>query len=192
MERRLVTCRIGDQCNGEKPESVRPCRPGPCHDEPCNGDKSIFCQMEVLARYCSIPGYNKLCCDSCSKGSGTLSLYSEAAETEDHVRFGSASQLLETLTTSAAVSGSHTGKQGSTKGSATLSNAARHNTTSALLKKAPSKITTAPRRVPRHMSFDGRKLPAPAPTSLADSVDGQRSSSLTDSRWPTAYSEVER
>ncbi len=29
--RRLVTCRIGDQCTGEKPESHRPCRPGPCH-----------------------------------------------------------------------------------------------------------------------------------------------------------------
>ncbi|XP_072523494.1 A disintegrin and metalloproteinase with thrombospondin motifs 14 [Salminus brasiliensis] len=35
--------------------------------EPCVGDKSIFCQMEVLARYCSIPGYNKLCCESCNK-----------------------------------------------------------------------------------------------------------------------------
>ncbi|OPJ84776.1 hypothetical protein AV530_016092 [Patagioenas fasciata monilis] len=35
--------------------------------EPCLGDKSIFCQMEVLARYCSIPGYNKLCCESCGK-----------------------------------------------------------------------------------------------------------------------------
>lgn len=23
--------------------------------------------MEVLARYCSIPGYNKLCCESCGK-----------------------------------------------------------------------------------------------------------------------------
>ncbi|KAL7990400.1 hypothetical protein Chor_013830 [Crotalus horridus] len=33
----------------------------------CLGDKSVFCQMEVLARYCSIPGYNKLCCESCSK-----------------------------------------------------------------------------------------------------------------------------
>ncbi|MEQ2276934.1 hypothetical protein XENORESO_015014, partial [Xenotaenia resolanae] len=35
--------------------------------EPCLGDKSIFCQMEVLARYCSIPGYYKLCCESCNK-----------------------------------------------------------------------------------------------------------------------------
>lgn len=34
-------------------------------DEPCLGDKLIFCQMEVLARYCSIPGYYKLCCESC-------------------------------------------------------------------------------------------------------------------------------
>ncbi|KAG8135317.1 hypothetical protein E2320_008346 [Naja naja] len=33
----------------------------------CLGDKSVFCQMEVLARYCSIPGYHKLCCESCSK-----------------------------------------------------------------------------------------------------------------------------
>uniref|UniRef100_A0A8C9S0A9 ADAM metallopeptidase with thrombospondin type 1 motif 14 n=1 Tax=Scleropages formosus TaxID=113540 RepID=A0A8C9S0A9_SCLFO len=39
-------------------------------NEPCLGDKSIFCQMEVLARYCSIPGYSKLCCDSCGKKPG--------------------------------------------------------------------------------------------------------------------------
>lgn len=29
--------------------------------------------MEVLARYCSIPGYNKLCCESCSKKVTTTS-----------------------------------------------------------------------------------------------------------------------
>ncbi|XP_069466600.1 A disintegrin and metalloproteinase with thrombospondin motifs 14 isoform X2 [Ambystoma mexicanum] len=39
--------------------------------EPCQGDKSIFCQMEVLVRYCSIPGYNKLCCESCGKKAHT-------------------------------------------------------------------------------------------------------------------------
>lgn len=41
--------------------------------------------MEVLARYCSIPGYKKLCCESCGKRSGNLPLafYSEAAETEE-------------------------------------------------------------------------------------------------------------
>ncbi|KAJ8285339.1 hypothetical protein GJAV_G00025710 [Gymnothorax javanicus] len=88
VEERLVTCRIGDQCSGEKPETSRPCRPRPCQDESCTGDKSIFCQMEVLARYCSIPGYNKLCCESCSKRGSTLAPYlSEAAE---EVRFGAA------------------------------------------------------------------------------------------------------
>lgn len=58
-------------------------------DEPCLGDKSIFCQMEVLARYCSIPGYNKLCCESCSKRSSTLPppYLSEAAETHDDAIF---------------------------------------------------------------------------------------------------------
>ncbi|XP_061528320.1 A disintegrin and metalloproteinase with thrombospondin motifs 3 isoform X2 [Phycodurus eques] len=102
-ERRLVTCRIGDQCGGDKPENVRVCRPGPCHDEPCHGDKSIFCQMEVLARYCSIPGYKKLCCESCSKRVGGA-LFSEQ---EDHVRFGSASQLLETLMANVTRAGKH-------------------------------------------------------------------------------------
>uniref|UniRef100_A0A8C6W6E8 ADAM metallopeptidase with thrombospondin type 1 motif 14 n=1 Tax=Nannospalax galili TaxID=1026970 RepID=A0A8C6W6E8_NANGA len=35
--------------------------------EPCMGDKSIFCQMEVLDQYCAIPGYHRLCCESCTK-----------------------------------------------------------------------------------------------------------------------------
>ncbi|XP_073684074.1 A disintegrin and metalloproteinase with thrombospondin motifs 14-like [Garra rufa] len=43
-------------------------------NEPCLGDKSIFCQMEVLARYCSIPGYHKLCCESCNRKSGFSTL----------------------------------------------------------------------------------------------------------------------
>ncbi|XP_034548225.1 A disintegrin and metalloproteinase with thrombospondin motifs 3 isoform X2 [Notolabrus celidotus] len=183
MERRLVTCRIGDQCNGEKPEAVRPCRPGPCHDEPCSGDKSIFCQMEVLARYCSIPGYNKLCCDSCTRRTGVLSMFSEAAETEEHVRFGSASQLLETLTANLTRSG----KPSSSKG-----NTPRHVTTPTPLKKTSVKITAAPRRVPRSSGLSGRKLPAMEPSPLADPTESQRPSSLTDSRRPTAYSEVER
>ncbi|NIG61103.1 A disintegrin and metalloproteinase with thrombospondin motifs 14 isoform X2 [Pontoporia blainvillei] len=39
--------------------------------EPCVEDRSIFCQMEVLDRYCSIPGYHRLCCESCTtKASG--------------------------------------------------------------------------------------------------------------------------
>lgn len=149
--------------------------------------------MEVLARYCSIPGYNKLCCDSCSKRTGALSLFSEAAETEEHVRFGSASQLLETLTASVAANGTRGGKQGWSKGSGASGNTAKHaaTTTPAPLKKSSSKITTAPRRVPRRAELTGRKPAALAPSPRSEN---QRSGSLvTDSRWPTAdYSEVER
>uniref|UniRef100_A0A8C9EUY8 ADAM metallopeptidase with thrombospondin type 1 motif 2 n=1 Tax=Pavo cristatus TaxID=9049 RepID=A0A8C9EUY8_PAVCR len=83
-------------CKEAKPENVRICRLPPCPrnisdpskktymiqwlsrpdpDYPiqkisskdhCQGDKSMFCRMEVLSRYCSIPGYNKLCCKSCN------------------------------------------------------------------------------------------------------------------------------
>ncbi|OWK11632.1 ADAMTS2 [Cervus elaphus hippelaphus] len=83
-------------CREERPETARICRLGPCPrntsdpskksyvvqwlsrpdpDAPaqetsskgrCQGDKSVFCRMEVLSRYCSIPGYNKLCCKSCT------------------------------------------------------------------------------------------------------------------------------
>ncbi|KAM4839072.1 A disintegrin and metalloproteinase with thrombospondin motifs 14 isoform 2-T2 [Urocitellus parryii] len=35
--------------------------------EPCAGDRSIFCHLEVLSRYCTIPGYHRLCCESCTK-----------------------------------------------------------------------------------------------------------------------------
>eukprot|EP00063_Salmo_salar_P065559 XP_014040394.1 PREDICTED: A disintegrin and metalloproteinase with thrombospondin motifs 14-like [Salmo salar] len=49
-------------------------------NEPCLGDKSIFCQMEVLARYCSIPGYNKLCCESCNKKEGFTTLFSPSPD----------------------------------------------------------------------------------------------------------------
>ncbi len=148
--------------------------------------------MEVLARYCSIPGYNKLCCDSCSKRSGALSLFSDAGETDQHVRFGSASQLLETLTASVATNGTRGGKQSSGKGSATTGNVKKFVTTSAPLQKISSKVTAAPRRVPRHIDLTGSKLPAMATSPLADATEGQRWGSLTDSQWPTTYSEVER
>ncbi|NXY72986.1 ATS3 metalloproteinase, partial [Glareola pratincola] len=88
-ETRQIACRAGDWCQGEKPESVRVCKLPPCNDEPCAGDKSIFCQMEVLARYCSIPGYNKLCCESCSKRSSTLPppFLTHAAQTPEDAAF---------------------------------------------------------------------------------------------------------
>uniref|UniRef100_A0A671NXH5 A disintegrin and metalloproteinase with thrombospondin motifs 14-like n=1 Tax=Sinocyclocheilus anshuiensis TaxID=1608454 RepID=A0A671NXH5_9TELE len=65
IRQRQVIC--SGLCDANKPESVSVCKLPPCTDEPCLGDKSIFCQMEVLARYCSIPGYQKLCCESCNR-----------------------------------------------------------------------------------------------------------------------------
>ncbi|XP_053526881.1 A disintegrin and metalloproteinase with thrombospondin motifs 2 isoform X2 [Artibeus jamaicensis] len=83
-------------CREERPQTARICRLGPCSgnisdpsqksyvvqwlsrpdsDAPvqktsskgrCQGDKSMFCRMEVLSRYCSIPDYSKLCCKSCN------------------------------------------------------------------------------------------------------------------------------
>ncbi|XP_056132724.1 A disintegrin and metalloproteinase with thrombospondin motifs 2-like [Lampris incognitus] len=32
----------------------------------CHGDRSVFCRMEVLRRYCSLPAYQRMCCKSCS------------------------------------------------------------------------------------------------------------------------------
>ncbi|KAM4622025.1 A disintegrin and metalloproteinase with thrombospondin motifs 2-like [Polymixia lowei] len=37
----------------------------------CHGDRSVFCRMEVLKRYCSLPGYQRICCKSCSNATIT-------------------------------------------------------------------------------------------------------------------------
>uniref|UniRef100_A0A671LSG0 A disintegrin and metalloproteinase with thrombospondin motifs 14-like n=1 Tax=Sinocyclocheilus anshuiensis TaxID=1608454 RepID=A0A671LSG0_9TELE len=59
IQQRQVICRPSEgssgQCDADKPESVS------IHGW------MVFCQMEVLARYCSIPGYQKLCCESCNR-----------------------------------------------------------------------------------------------------------------------------
>ncbi|XP_051810211.1 uncharacterized protein LOC127535704 [Acanthochromis polyacanthus] len=36
------------------------------HGQRCHGDRSVFCRMEVLKRYCSLPDYQRICCKSCS------------------------------------------------------------------------------------------------------------------------------
>ncbi|XP_073695633.1 A disintegrin and metalloproteinase with thrombospondin motifs 3 [Garra rufa] len=187
MARRSVTCRIGDQCTGEKPESEKPCRPGPCHDEPCRGDKSIFCQMEVLARYCSIPGYNKLCCESCSKRSGTFApLLHEAAKTEEELRFGSASQLLETL--SASVNGTLKVPQLHQQGSSSQSQFAKQTAT-----PPPRKANTDNSKTQKRHT---RNLPAMTIHSSRNEDAAKDApwqlETFQESQWPTASSEVER
>ncbi|KAK9974429.1 hypothetical protein ABG768_022529 [Culter alburnus] len=191
VARRLVTCRIGDQCTGEKPESHKVCRPGPCHDEPCGGDKSIFCQMEVLARYCSIPGYNKLCCESCSKRSGTFApLLHEAAETEEELRFGSASQLLETLSAS-AVNGTLKGPQQHQRGSSSQGQFAKQTAT-----PPPRKPNTENSKTQKRLKPGVRNLPAMTIHSSwnedANKDAPWQLESSQETQWPTALSEVER
>lgn len=60
--------------------------------------------MEVLARYCSIPGYKKLCCESCSKRSSTLPppFLREAAELDEDmvINVGDIPKTLATPTSS--------------------------------------------------------------------------------------------
>ncbi|XP_026540931.1 A disintegrin and metalloproteinase with thrombospondin motifs 2 [Notechis scutatus] len=66
--------------------------------EHCKEDRSMFCRMEVLHRYCTIPGYNKLCCKSCGMyanetehGNSTVNDIEEdftptlATSVEDHI-----------------------------------------------------------------------------------------------------------
>uniref|UniRef100_A0A9J7XAQ3 ADAM metallopeptidase with thrombospondin type 1 motif, 3 n=1 Tax=Cyprinus carpio carpio TaxID=630221 RepID=A0A9J7XAQ3_CYPCA len=195
-------------CSGEKPEIRRPCNRVPCPaqwrtgawhsinpsasltDEPCGGDKSIFCQMEVLARYCSIPGYNKLCCESCSKRSGTFApLLHEAAKTEEELRFGSASQLLETL--SASVNGTLKVSQLHQQGSLSQGQFSKQTTT-----PPPRKLNTENSKTQKRLKLGTRNLPAMKIHSLWNEDAAKDASwqleSFQESQWPTASSEVER
>ncbi|XP_074503601.1 A disintegrin and metalloproteinase with thrombospondin motifs 2-like isoform X2 [Sebastes fasciatus] len=81
-------------CLDSKPDTIRVCRLDPCPKgssdlnkngnmliqwlsrpnpfpkissrQRCHGDRSVFCRMEVLKRYCSLPEYQRMCCKSCS------------------------------------------------------------------------------------------------------------------------------
>uniref|UniRef100_A0A669CUV2 ADAM metallopeptidase with thrombospondin type 1 motif, 2a n=1 Tax=Oreochromis niloticus TaxID=8128 RepID=A0A669CUV2_ORENI len=54
-------------CSKPRPITTRTCLAPPCSGQPCRGDRSAFCRMEVLSRYCSIIGYRQMCCKSCSE-----------------------------------------------------------------------------------------------------------------------------
>ncbi|KAL0192400.1 hypothetical protein M9458_010696, partial [Cirrhinus mrigala] len=158
--------------------------------EPCGGDKSIFCQMEVLARYCSIPGYNKLCCESCSKRSGTFApLLHEAAKTEEELRFGSASQLLETLT--ASVNGTLKVPQLYQQGSSSQGQFSKQSTTPPARKANPENSKTQKR-----LKLGTRNLAAMTIHSSWNEDSAKDApwqlGSFQESEWPTASSEVER
>ncbi|XP_050984214.1 A disintegrin and metalloproteinase with thrombospondin motifs 2 isoform X2 [Labeo rohita] len=87
-------------CLDSKPAALRPCRMDPCprstsdfnkhgnfliqwlsrHDpkypvqrmsKRCHGDRSAFCRMDVLQQYCSLSGFQRMCCKSCKVGNST-------------------------------------------------------------------------------------------------------------------------
>ena len=156
--------------------------------------------MDVLARYCSIPGYNKLCCDSCSKRTGTLTpLLIEATEMDEHVRFGSASKPLEILTASAYSNSSQAAPLRSRQGPKEPpkpGSAAKHIPT-VPPKKGPLQPHVSQKWVPPHGKPVGRNAPAMASShslladQQADAAEVERMERGRETRWP-AFSEVVR
>ncbi|KAM9437279.1 A disintegrin and metalloproteinase with thrombospondin motifs 2-like isoform 1-T1 [Salvelinus alpinus] len=98
-QERQVLCNTSDNsvglCMESKPITLRTCQLVPCTGDgrnvliqwlsranpefpapkissrQCKGDRSAFCRMEVLNRYCSNRGYRQMCCKSCSEGNFT-------------------------------------------------------------------------------------------------------------------------
>ncbi|XP_039883048.1 A disintegrin and metalloproteinase with thrombospondin motifs 2-like isoform X1 [Simochromis diagramma] len=77
-EPRPITTRtcLAPPCGGDQKNAIiqwlsrsNPSFPAPkiSSRQPCRGDRSAFCRMEVLSRYCSIIGYRQMCCKSCSE-----------------------------------------------------------------------------------------------------------------------------
>ncbi|XP_051935869.1 A disintegrin and metalloproteinase with thrombospondin motifs 2-like isoform X1 [Hippocampus zosterae] len=89
-------------CLDSKPDTIRMCRMDPCpkgssdlnkngniliqwlsrpssnyHKSSsrrrCNGDRSVFCRMQMMNRYCSLPEIQRLCCRTCSNFAVTVS-----------------------------------------------------------------------------------------------------------------------
>ncbi|KAM6907099.1 A disintegrin and metalloproteinase with thrombospondin motifs 2-like [Xenentodon cancila] len=97
-------------CNKPQPITTRLCKVPPCSDDPksaiilwlsrsnpnfpaphvssgtrCRSDRSVFCRMEVLSRYCSIAGYWQMCCKSCSERNSDNSSRSENISSSENV-----------------------------------------------------------------------------------------------------------
>lgn len=88
--------------------------------------------MEVLARYCSIPGYNKLCCESCNRKEGFTTLFSPSPDL--HKTGGSSD------------SDSETGQETSTQPNPTASTTQPSDSPLPTTTQSPSRTTKTPRR----------------------------------------------
>ncbi|XP_064829615.1 A disintegrin and metalloproteinase with thrombospondin motifs 2-like [Oncorhynchus masou masou] len=49
-----------------RPDPDLPYQRNTSRKQRCHGDRSVFCRMEVLIRYCTLPDYKRICCKSCS------------------------------------------------------------------------------------------------------------------------------
>uniref|UniRef100_A0A667Y3M9 ADAM metallopeptidase with thrombospondin type 1 motif 2 n=1 Tax=Myripristis murdjan TaxID=586833 RepID=A0A667Y3M9_9TELE len=100
-QERQVACSNPDglsgSCSEPRPITTRTCQAPPCSDhknsiiqwlsrsspefpapktssrQRCRGDQSVFCRMEMLRRYCSIPSFQQMCCKSCREGNSSNS-----------------------------------------------------------------------------------------------------------------------
>ncbi|XP_030292867.1 A disintegrin and metalloproteinase with thrombospondin motifs 2-like isoform X1 [Sparus aurata] len=111
-------------CSEPQPITTRTCQAPPCSGDPknsiiqwlsrsntdfpapkipsrqrCRADRSVFCRMEVLSRYCSIPGFRQMCCKSCSEGNvSSFSNFSSTNPPTSSSRSDSWSSTTETMT----------------------------------------------------------------------------------------------
>ncbi|XP_041948018.1 LOW QUALITY PROTEIN: A disintegrin and metalloproteinase with thrombospondin motifs 2 [Alosa sapidissima] len=94
------------QCLDPKPDTIRPCPPVPCPNhtrnfiiqwlsrpdpkvsapktssrQPCKGDKSVFCRMEMLSKYCSNQVYKQMCCKACNEANYTTTNWTRPTTT---------------------------------------------------------------------------------------------------------------
>uniref|UniRef100_A0A8C7KL57 ADAM metallopeptidase with thrombospondin type 1 motif 2 n=1 Tax=Oncorhynchus kisutch TaxID=8019 RepID=A0A8C7KL57_ONCKI len=49
-----------------RPDPDLPYQRNTSRKQRCHGDRSVFCRMEVLIRYCTLPDYKRMCCKSCN------------------------------------------------------------------------------------------------------------------------------
>ncbi|XP_077963245.1 A disintegrin and metalloproteinase with thrombospondin motifs 2 isoform X2 [Gasterosteus aculeatus] len=141
-QERQVACLSPDgsarNCSDFPPIKTRNCHPPPCSGDQknaiiqwlsrsnpdfsaskifssqrCRGDRSVFCRMEVLSRYCSITGYRQMCCKSCSEGnlnnpidSSNSTKHGKSGNWGNSGNYSTSSDLFPQRTTSSAWSSS--------------------------------------------------------------------------------------
>ncbi|XP_077465027.1 A disintegrin and metalloproteinase with thrombospondin motifs 2-like isoform X2 [Stigmatopora argus] len=193
-------------CLDSKPDTIRMCRMDPCpkgspdHNKNgniliqwlsrprpnyhksfsrrrCHGDRSVFCRMEGLERYCALPDFERLCCETCARSthwernSTRGDVDPAPSSVPDHPTTGlaswSTSSARPTVGTAAATTNSWTVTQPPTF----MGTSSRGSTFSSEAIGASSKAST------------------PSPTIPFSSSEGTQSSSATTTGFPETATE---